>query len=46
MASLDEDIETVRELVVRAWEERNWLAWSLGSCVLLAWRIARALGAK
>lgn len=44
MGSLNQDIEEVHALVVRAWIRRDWLVWLFASCVLLAWRAARWLG--
>lgn len=46
MSSIDEDIEKVRRLTVRAWEDKSLGVWLIASCVLLGFRIGRALGAK
>jgi len=46
MASIDDDIETVRSLAIDSWERGNLGLWLIESCVVMAWRIARAFGAK
>lgn len=43
MDELDESIEEVRGIVDDAWEDGDWVTWVAASCVLLGWRIARAL---
>lgn len=46
MALLEQDIETMRVEVYRAYARRDWFGWWFGSCVLLAWRLAHAFGAR
>lgn len=44
--TIDEDINEVRGIALRMWEDGNLGAWLMASAVLLGFRLAKRLGAR